>query len=198
MSGRRTAIVRVALVVLAAGRGGVAVAAEPPAVSLAEAARRLEAGGYVLMMRHAQTEPGLGDPAGYRLDDCATQRNLSVEGRAQAGAAGRALRAAGVRLAEVRSSAWCRCRDTARLAFGEHAVWPALNSFFDDRAAGPARTEAVAALARELRPPRNVMLVTHQVNITAASGIYPQVGEIVALAWRGGRMTPEIRFKAED
>lgn len=159
---------------------------EVPMLSLPEAASRLYAGGYVLMIRHAVTVAGLGDPPGYRLDDCATQRNLSPQGRVQASAAGVALRAAGVPLGEIRSSAWCRCRDTAQLAFGEHSVWAPLNSFFDAPGAQAAHTAPVLALAAAQRAPDNRVLVTHQVNITAAAGIYPAPGQIVALRARGG------------
>ena len=173
-----------------------AARADAPEVPLAEAARRLAAGGYVLMVRHAQTVAGVGDPAGFRLGDCATQRNLSEEGRAQARRLGEALRAAGVAIAEVRSSQWCRCRDTAQLAFGAYREWSALNSFFGDRADEPMRTAEVIAYAGSLRGPGNVVLVTHQVNISAATGVYTRPGELVAAKARDGRLAPEFRFVA--
>jgi phosphohistidine phosphatase SixA len=125
-------------------------------------------GGVAVLLRHAQTVPGLGDPPGFRFDDCATQRNLSAEGRAQAAHIGAAFRARGVRIDELRSSRWCRCLDTARLVFPQLEVRPfdALDSFFDDRSAEPARSAAVrrhvAGLGR-----RNAVLVTHMVNIAA-------------------------------
>jgi phosphohistidine phosphatase SixA len=135
----------------------------------------------VLLMRHAITEPGVGDPPGYRLDDCASQRNLSAEGREQSRRIGAALRAAGVALGEVRSSAWCRCRDTAQLAFDRHDVWPALNSFFDDREREPARTAALRAFVAANAGTVVPMMVTHQVNITAATGLYTGFGQVVAV-----------------
>ncbi len=171
--------------------------AQVPALDLRAAATRLAAGGYVLMMRHARTEAGLGDPPQFRIGECATQRNLSADGREQSRALGATLRDAGIRIARVRSSQWCRCRDTARLAFGDHDEWPALNSFFDDRAAEPQRTREVAQFARTLRAPDNVMLVTHQVNISAALGTFTAPGEIVAGRWREGRLVAEFRFSAE-
>jgi phosphohistidine phosphatase SixA len=139
---------------------------------------QLRTGGYVLLMRHAQTVSGTGDPPGYTLDDCKTQRNLSEEGRAQARRTGEAFRAHGIVLTEVRSSAWCRCLDTARLAFGNSTVWPPLNSFFDAPERRDAQTAEVLALARSVRPPQNLMLVTHQVNITALTGESVASGEI--------------------
>jgi broad specificity phosphatase PhoE len=171
-----------------------AARAQVPSVDLDEAARRLAAGGYVMMMRHAQTEAGIGDPPGFRLDDCSTQRNLSAEGREQARRAGAAIAAAGIRVSVVRSSAWCRCRETAELAFGRHEPWSALNSFFADRSDEPERTRSVVEFARTLRAPSNAMLVTHQVNITAAFGSWASPGEVVAGRWRDGRLAAEFRF----
>jgi phosphohistidine phosphatase SixA len=193
---RRDLIRRLAGVTLALAAFDVR-ATEPALVSLDEAARRLTAGGFVMMMRHAQTEAGVGDPPGYRLDDCASQRNLSAAGRAQARATGAGLRASGVRIARVRSSAWCRCRDTAELAFGRHEVWPVLNSFFDRATAGPEQTRDLEIFAKTVQPPDNTMLVTHQVNISAAFGAWTSPGEIVAGRWTEGRLRAEFRFRAD-
>lgn len=145
----------------------------------------LREGRAVLLMRHALA-PGTGDPPGFRVDDCATQRNLSAEGRAQAQRAGAALRAKGIAAAVVKSSAWCRARDTAtELGLGPVETEPALNSFFGDSSRGPAQMaalrDAIAALPRD----RPAVLVTHQVVVTALSGVYPQSGEMVVLARDG-------------
>ena len=78
---------------------------------------KLKAGGNVLLIRHASTESGLGDPPGFKLGDCTTQRNLNDEGRAQARRIGEWFSARGLKPARVRSSPWCRCLDTAALAF---------------------------------------------------------------------------------
>ena len=192
----RRALVGIARVATAAclSLASVGALAQVESLGLRDAAQRLSAGGYLLMMRHAKTEPGLGDPPQFRIDDCGTQRNLSQEGREQARAAGTALRAAGVRLDQVRSSQWCRCRDTARLTFGAYEDWPALNSFFEDRSDEPERTRALGQFARALGPPANAMLVTHQVNISAVFGVFPGQGEIVAGRWRDGRLVAEFRF----
>lgn len=137
----------------------------------------LREGGCVVLMRHAVTVAGVGDPPGFRLDDCSSQRNLSDAGRAQARALGEAFRRERVQLAEVRSSAWCRCVDTAELAFGRHTVWAPLNSFFQvgDRA---AQTRAVLQGVAGVKAPVNWMLVTHQVNMTALTGEFPASGEV--------------------
>ncbi|MEK9720197.1 MAG: histidine phosphatase family protein [Quisquiliibacterium sp.] len=167
------------------------------ALSLEQARDRLTEGGYLLMMRHARTVPGTGDPANFRIGDCATQRNLSQQGREQARAIGIAMRKAGIRLAQVRSSQWCRCRETAELAFGQYQDWPALNSFFGDYSTEKAQTRQVLEFAATRPASGNVMLVTHQVNISAAMGVYPSQGEIIAGRWRDGRLQAEFRFGAE-
>ena len=153
----------------------------------------LRGGGQVLLVRHAQTEPGVGDPPGFRLDNCRTQRNLSAAGREQARALGAALTARGIPVAEVRSSEWCRCLDTARLAFADRAPvrpWTALNSFFGDASAEPERTRQLRAAVAEVPAGANVVWVTHQVNITALTGIAPAMGEVVVV--RAGLDGPRV------
>jgi broad specificity phosphatase PhoE len=141
----------------------------------------LREGGCVLLLRHALTDPGVGDPPGFRLEACATQRNLSAEGRAQAAGIGEALRAAQVAIGPVRSSRWCRCLDTARLAFGRVEPWPPLDSFFADRGGADAQTDAVRRWALAFRGPGNAVLVTHQVNATALLGGWIGMGETIVL-----------------
>ncbi|MEM6434725.1 MAG: histidine phosphatase family protein [Cyanobacteria bacterium P01_D01_bin.115] len=98
---------------------------------------------YVVVLRHALA-PGSGDLANFQLDDCATQRNLSTEGRAQAQQIGQGFRDRGVAVRQVWSSQWCRCLDTAELmAVGPVAPLPALNSFFRDRRQATPQNEAL-------------------------------------------------------
>lgn len=151
----------------------------------------LRDGGHVALMRHA-IAPGVGDPAGFRLDDCTTQRKLSEQGRAQARAIGERFRANGIATAAVFSSQWCRCLDTAReLALGEVVAFPGLNSFFADRGEEARHTAAVRALIGErARSPLPLVLVTHQVNITALTGVFPASGEIIVLRVDGD--TPSV------
>jgi len=123
--------------------------------------------GRVLMLRHALA-PGFGDPPGFKVGDCATQRNLNDVGRKQARLLGARLRAAGIRAATVYSSQWCRCLETARLlGLGQVQPLPALNSFFghqEDRDKRLAEVrELLAGLPRDGLP---VVLVTHQVTIS--------------------------------
>ncbi|HEV8640372.1 MAG TPA: histidine phosphatase family protein [Methylomirabilota bacterium] len=146
----------------------------------------LKGGGQVVVMRHASTDPGVGDPRGFKLDDCATQRNLSAAGREEARRIGAAFRARGARVGRVLSSRWCRCLETARLAFGRVEPWPPIDSFFEDRSRELAQTRAVRALAGERPAGGNLVLVTHQINIGALTGVYPVSGEIVVLTPQGG------------
>jgi broad specificity phosphatase PhoE len=139
----------------------------------------LREGGYVLLMRHAQTEPGLGDPSNFRIGDCSTQRNLNEAGREQSLRVATAFAREGIRIDDVRSSAWCRCVDTAELAFGKHTVWQPINSFFGRSGAGDTQTREVMAALKDFKGPGNIALVTHQVNITALTGGFTSMGEML-------------------
>jgi broad specificity phosphatase PhoE len=160
---------------------------------------RLAQGGLVVLIRHAPA-PGFGDPPGFRLDDCSTQRNLSEEGRAQARSLGEAFRRRAVPVEKVYSSQWCRCRDTAQLAFGAFQEHPALNSFFEQPERMASQTEDLRALLLQLRPRRgNLVMVTHQVNITALTGVVPSQGELVAVAVDDdGRVEVRLRLMPAD
>jgi phosphohistidine phosphatase SixA len=138
----------------------------------------LAQGGHVILARHALA-PGVGDPQGFVLDDCATQRNLSEEGRAQARRMGEALKARGIGLTRILSSRWCRALETARLMdVGEVEAFPPLVSFFGDRTDEPEQTAAVRAFLKD-GVDGTVLMVTHQVNITALTGVSPASGEMV-------------------
>ena len=145
---------------------------------------RLRAGGLVLLMRHAATVEGLGDPPGFRLDDCATQRNLSEAGRGEARRAGERLREERVPIAQVYTSPWCRCRETARLAFGAAEDWEPLSSFFDvpDREAELTERVRKRIASYVRKPPSgNVVMVTHNVNIAAVTKLSVGPAEIVVV-----------------
>jgi broad specificity phosphatase PhoE len=135
----------------------------------------------VVFIRHAETDPGVGDPPGFRLEDCKTQRNLSAAGREQAQRLGEAFRRERVPVAQVLSSEWCRCRDTATLAFGRHEAWPALNNLFGRRENEPAQTRAMLERASAYRGTGNLILVTHGSTIVPVAGINPAQGELVVM-----------------
>jgi phosphohistidine phosphatase SixA len=140
----------------------------------------LSPGGGVLL-RHALA-PGVGDPELLDLNDCQTQRNLSEEGRAQARRIGEFFQLQGVPVNMVWSSQWCRTRETADLAFpGKRVDQAAFNSFFGEPDAAPAQTREARALLDAWRGDGLLVVVTHQVNITALTGVVPASGEAVVL-----------------
>lgn len=137
------------------------------------------AGRAIVLMRHALA-PGTGDPEGFKLGDCATQRNLSGQGRAQAGRIGKLFRENGIIRADVFSSQWCRCLDTATgLDLGPVREQPLLNSFFGRPEDGRPQTEALHGWIMGLKPTGPVVLVTHQVNITGLTSVVPASGEML-------------------
>jgi phosphohistidine phosphatase SixA len=138
-------------------------------------------GNHVALMRHALA-PGTGDPDNFRLDDCSTQRNLSQTGRDQAVKIGSRFKDAGIDVADVFTSQWCRCQETAELlGLGTPVALPALNSFFRNYERKDQQTEALSTWLDSRSLDRPLILVTHQVNITAFSGIFPDSGEIVLM-----------------
>jgi broad specificity phosphatase PhoE len=157
----------------------------------------LRAGGQVVIVRHAATTPGVGDPPGFRLDDCTTQRNLSDAGRRDARELGAAFSARGIPVAAVLSSRWCRCLETARLAFGEATAWPVLDSQFHDASRADAQEAALKERILAHRGAGNLVLVTHGANIQNWTRIHPAQGEFLVLTPGGptgfrvaGRLAP--------
>jgi broad specificity phosphatase PhoE len=107
---------------------------------------------------------------------------LSQEGRDQARRIGEFLLEKGVKETSVYSSQWCRCLETARLlALGPIKELPALNSFFEDRSTEESQTKQLRKFIMSLPADKPVIMVTHQVNITALTGIVPSSGEIIIL-----------------
>ena len=144
-----------------------------PSMSDAQADERvawkaLASGKHVALIRHGNAPPGYwGDPPGFKIDDCATQRNLDDKGRAQARALGAMFRAKRVRVGAVRSSPWCRCLETARLM-------------------SPERLEALKQMIADWRGPGTLVLVTHALTVNALFGFMPEQAEIVVARPRPG------------
>ncbi len=163
-----------------------------PGIATADAAAdalwtKLAAGKHVVVIRHAQTEAGIGDPEGFDLADCKTQRNLSAAGREHAARIGAAFKARGIPVGEVLSSRWCRCVDTAQAAFGRVKTDRMLDSVFNDRTRSPEQK------AREVRQRMqqpvtggNLILVTHNFNISALAGVSTAPGEMVVMSIEPG------------
>ena len=137
--------------------------------------------GTVAIMRHALA-PGGGDPANFELGDCSTQRNLNDAGREQARRIGRAFRDQGIQVDRVLTSQWCRCRDTAELLdLAPVEDFPALNSFFEDRSTRDPQTREVRDFLSQAPDGERLVLVTHQVNITALTDVFPSSGEVIVI-----------------
>ncbi len=169
--------------------GCSALAAEQSAAADDPLWSQLKKGGYVILMRNSAVDEGLGDPKGYKVNDCATQLNLTDKGRAEAKKIGDEFKKRKIPIKQVLTSAFCRTKETAQLAFGKADVWEALNSFYDK----PERkSEQTRLLHQRLESPptdgTNLVLVTHGYNIVSAVGLNPDPGDmlIIAPAFRVG------------
>jgi len=141
----------------------------------------LRSGDHVALLRHA-IAPGSGDPPQFALGDCSTQRNLSEAGREQARRIGARFRENGIENAEVLSSQWCRCIETATLlGLGPIGEQPVLNSFFQQYERRDPQTEQLQQLIAGRDLSRPLVMVTHQVNITALTNVYPGSGDLVVI-----------------
>src|SRR5688500_15071946 len=142
----------------------------------------LKAGGQVILIRHTITAPGAGDPPGMRLDDCRTQRNLTDAGRQHARRIGEEWRKRGIPLERVISSPWCRCLETARLAFGKAEISEALSNLFGRSENSERQVREMRALVSRHAGKGNLVLVSHGSTISALTGISPGTGEMVVLS----------------
>jgi phosphohistidine phosphatase SixA len=153
--------------------------------------KALQSGSHIALLRHA-IAPGTDDPPEFELGQCATQRNLSQEGRNQAAKIGDRFREKKIHSAQVFSSQWCRCLETAKLLkLGPVQELPALNSFFRYYERQASQTSVLLEWIERQNLARPLILVTHQVNITALTGIYPESGDLV-IVHRSS--TGDIRF----
>jgi broad specificity phosphatase PhoE len=169
---------------------GVLLALPAPALASEPLWNLLQAGGQVVLIRHALTTPGVGDPPGMRLDDCRTQRNLSDDGRRHARQIGEAFHARGIVPDRVLTSPWCRCVETARLAFGGAEVWQPLSNLFGRPENRAQQVREMQALVGERRRGGNLVLVSHGSTISALTGVSPESAEMVIVTPQGdGRFT---------
>ena len=142
--------------------------------------KQLEDGGKLIFIRHAYA-PGNGDPNNFNLNDCSTQRNLNVDGRKQAQKIGKFFRENNVKIYKVLSSEWCRCKETADIAFKDFSTNNFLNSFYSSKYA-KNRDKQVKALnnyVEKFKSNKNLIFVTHYVLISEVLNYNPSSGEIV-------------------
>lgn len=158
-----------------------------PAVAADEALwALLRGGGQVVLLRHAATDMQQRDQMGAPLADCSRQRNLTDDGREDSRLIGEVFRARGLPVGRVLSSAYCRCLDTARLAFGRAEPWLALQQSLTDQEVQAQRAAEIRALAGVPPTGGNLILVSHQSLIRVVTGIQIAEGELLILTPRGG------------
>ena len=164
---------------------GICIAADSAGAGQTEAWSALRAGGHVALMRHADAPGGFGDPPDFKVEDCATQRNLSAKGRADARKIGARLKSEGVALNTILSSPWCRCIDTATLLeLGPVKTEPTFGNVVVLRDQREALTSGARTVIDRWTGSGILLVVTHGANIQALTGIQPASGEIVVV--RGG------------
>ena len=141
---------------------------------------QLEEGGKLIFIRHAYA-PGSGDPDNFNLNDCSTQRNLSKEGQRQAEYNGEFFRNNKVKIDKVLSSEWCRCKETAKIAFKNFSTNSFLNSFYSSKFAKnkDKQVKALKEYIKKFKSDKNLVLVTHYVLISEILNYGPSSGEIV-------------------
>ena len=141
---------------------------------------QLEGGGKLIFIRHAYA-PGSGDPDNFNLNDCSTQRNLSKEGQRQAEYIGEFFRNNKVKIDKVLSSEWCRCKETAKIAFKNFSTNSFLNSFYSSKFAKnkDKQVKALKEYVQKFKSDKNLVLVTHYVLISEILNYGPSSGEIV-------------------
>ena len=140
----------------------------------------LEEGGKLIFIRHAYA-PGSGDPSNFNLNDCSTQRNLSDEGRNQAKLIGEFFIKNKIQIDKVLSSEWCRCKETAKIAFRNFSTNSFLNSFYSLKYAKNKDKQVIALndYIKNFESKKNLILVTHYVLISEVLNYGPSSGEIV-------------------
>ena len=141
---------------------------------------QLEDGEKLIFIRHAYA-PGSGDPNNFNLNDCSTQRNLSKEGKKQAQKIGKFFINNNIKIEKVFSSEWCRCKETAEIAFKDYSIKNFLNSFYSSKYK-KNKTKQIEALdnyVQQLKSKQNIVLVTHYVLISEVLNYAPSSGEIV-------------------
>tara|TARA_B100001121_G_scaffold289047_1_gene287663 strand:+ start:378 stop:935 length:558 start_codon:yes stop_codon:yes gene_type:complete len=141
---------------------------------------QLEEGGKLIFIRHAYA-PGSGDPSNFNLNDCSSQRNLSEDGRKQAQYIGKFFIENKIKIHKVLSSEWCRCKETAKIAFKNFSTKSFLNSFYSAKYAKnkDKQIEAMENYIKDFKSNKNLILVTHYVLISEALNYGPSSGEIV-------------------
>ena len=172
---------------------GFCAASDIASADEAAAWTALHAGRHVALMRHTDAPGGAGDPPGFRVDDCATQRNLSAKGRADAARIGARLRSQGIAVERILSSPWCRCMDTAMLLeLGPVEAEPTFGNVVVLSDQRESLTAGARAVIDKWTGSGILLVVTHGANIFALTGISPASGEIVVVRSASGGSSESV------
>mgnify|MGYP001189470630 FL=1 len=141
---------------------------------------QLKDGGKLIFIRHAYA-PGSGDPNNFNLNDCSTQRNLNNQGREQAKYIGKFFIENKIKIDKVLSSEWCRCKETAKIAFKNFSTNNFLNSFYSSKYAKnkDKQVKELNDYINKFKSDKNLILITHYVLISEILNYGPSSGEIV-------------------
>jgi len=187
---------RMRFVILTVLLGFCSTAEVAVADDAANAWKALRSGGHVALMRHADAPGSAGDPPGFRVEDCATQRNLSEKGRADAEKIGSRIKREGIAFEKILSSPWCRCVDTAKLLnLGTVETEATFGNVVVLRDQREALTAGARALIAKWTARGNLLVLTHGANIFALTGISPASGEIVVVGSGSGEAVGRLMLE---
>ena len=141
---------------------------------------QLQEGGKLIFIRHAYA-PGSGDPINFNLNDCSSQRNLDKNGKEQAKKIGNFFKEKKIPIQKVISSQWCRCKETALIAFSNYQIKSFLNSFYSKKYSKnrEPQIEELKLFIKKWDRKKNLILITHYVVISEILNYAPSSGEIV-------------------
>tara|TARA_X000000368_G_scaffold219219_1_gene172953 strand:- start:343 stop:891 length:549 start_codon:yes stop_codon:yes gene_type:complete len=140
----------------------------------------LQEGKKIIFIRHA-IAPGNGDPDNFNINDCETQRNLSEEGIEQSKNIGIFFEENKIKIDKILSSEWCRCKDTAKIAFNNFETFDSLNSFYDEKFAQneDIQIQNLKKYIKSWKSDKNLILVTHFVVISSILNVGISSGEMI-------------------
>jgi len=155
-------------------------------LSVADLIKTLQTGGHIIYMRHGPTERTQRDTDRKNFENCQGQRNLSEQGRKQMTQVGKSIRALNIPIGEVISSPYCRCKDSARLAFGEFKIETNLQfSISKDKEESKQLGEQLHAMMMNADPgAKNIVFVGHTANLKDGVGVWPKPEGVVAIFQR--------------
>jgi|SRR5450631_2783419 phosphohistidine phosphatase SixA len=143
---------------------------------------------YVIVVRHADA-PGRGEPAGFDLNDCSTQRNLSDKGRSEAHDLGAMFRSRGINITKVLTSRWCRAHETAELMrLGPIENAPVFDNLEFNKQEAKELLDGERKLIASWHGPGVLLIISHRSNIKTLTGIDAEQSAMLVVSWEQGRL----------